>query len=120
GFVFALWLPRPLGIDPKWGVAGLTVSAGLSGWVEFALLRRALTNRIGAVSLPHRFLITLWASAFAGAALGYELKRLMGTGHPWPLAVVSLGVFGTVYLGGTYVFGIDESRKTVDGLLRRI
>jgi putative peptidoglycan lipid II flippase len=120
GFVFALWLPRPLGIDPKWGVAGLTVSAGLSGWVEFALLRRALTGRIGAVSLHYKFLITLWTSAFAAAALGYGVKRLMGTGHPLPLAVMALGIYGVVYLSGTYLLGVDESRKSVDGVLRRM
>jgi putative peptidoglycan lipid II flippase len=119
GFVFALWLPRPLGIDPKWGVAGLTVSAGLSGWVEFALLRRALTGRIGAVSLHYKFLIMLWTSAFAAAALGYGVKRLMGTGHPLPLAVMALGIYGVVYLSGTYLLGVDESRKSVDGVLRR-
>jgi putative peptidoglycan lipid II flippase len=120
GFLFALWLPRPLGIDPKWGVAGLTISAGLSGWVEFVLLRRALTRRIGAVSLPHKFLIILWTSAFAGAALGFGVKRLMGTVHPWPLAVASLGTYGAVYLCGTYLLGIDESRKAVEGMLRRL
>src|SRR6185437_6654842 len=33
GFLFALWLPRPLGIDPKWGVADWTSPAGLPvGW----------------------------------------------------------------------------------------
>ena len=49
GYLFALPLPRLLGIDPRWGVAGLTLSAGMAGWVEFALLRRALQARIGAV-----------------------------------------------------------------------
>jgi len=120
GFLFALWLPRPLGIDPKWGVAGLTISAGLSGWVEFALLRRALTRRIGAVSLPHKFLIILWTSASAGAALGFGVKRLMGTVHPLPLAAASLGTYGAIYLCGTYLLGIGESRKAVEGVLRRL
>ena len=49
GYLFALPLPRLLGIDRHWGVAGLTLSAGIAGWVEFALLRRALQARIGAV-----------------------------------------------------------------------
>jgi putative peptidoglycan lipid II flippase len=114
GFVFALWLPRPLGIDMKWGVAGLTVSAGMSGWVEFALLRRALSRRIGTVSLPHRFLVTLWGSAFAAAALGYEVKKLMGTAHPWPLAMASLGVYGVVYFGATYALGVGECRAILN------
>ena len=40
--LFALPLPRLLGIEPRWGAAGLTASAGIAGWVEFALLRRGL------------------------------------------------------------------------------
>ena len=36
GYFFALPLPRLLKIDPHWGVAGLTLSAGMAGWVEFA------------------------------------------------------------------------------------
>ena len=47
GVVCALFLPRWLGIDQKWGVAGLTASAGVAGWVEFVLLRTALAQRIG-------------------------------------------------------------------------
>src|SRR5205807_1964996 len=34
GYLFAIPLPPLLGIDPKWGVAGLTVSAGIAGWIE--------------------------------------------------------------------------------------
>ncbi|HEV8176847.1 MAG TPA: murein biosynthesis integral membrane protein MurJ, partial [Gemmatimonadales bacterium] len=35
GYIFAIPLPLQLGIDPRWGAAGLTVSAGLAGWIEF-------------------------------------------------------------------------------------
>ncbi len=47
GYAFALPLPRLLHVAPSWGVAGLTLSAGIAGWVEFALLRRGLSRRIG-------------------------------------------------------------------------
>ena len=50
GYVCALWLPGWIGIDRRWGVAGLTASAGVAGWVEFTLLRRALNRRIGPFS----------------------------------------------------------------------
>ena len=33
-------------------MAGLTASAGVAGWVEFALLRSALNRRIGVTGLP--------------------------------------------------------------------
>ena len=38
GYVCALPLPRLLGLDQRWGAAGLTVSAGIAGWVEFMLV----------------------------------------------------------------------------------
>ena len=44
GYLFALPLPRALGVEPRWGAAGLTASAGIAGWVEFLLLRRALNR----------------------------------------------------------------------------
>src|SRR4029079_15698931 len=47
GYFFALPLPRMLNIPAVWGTAGLTASAGLSGWVEMMLLRRNLQARIG-------------------------------------------------------------------------
>ena len=39
GYLFAIPLPRMLGVPPLWGAAGLTASAGLAGWVEMLLLR---------------------------------------------------------------------------------
>ena len=32
GYLCAILLPPLLGIEPKWGVAGLTASAGVAGW----------------------------------------------------------------------------------------
>src|SRR5919206_2608735 len=42
GYLCALPLMRALGVELKWGAVGLTASAGVSGWVEFYLLRRKL------------------------------------------------------------------------------
>jgi putative peptidoglycan lipid II flippase len=120
GFIFALVLPRILHVDPKWGVAGLTASAGIAGWVEFSLLRRSLARRIGQTSLEPEFLMTLWATAFVAAGLAFGLKTTLGTSHPLPLAVVALGLYAAVYFGLTYYFGIEEAKGTVRGLLRRL
>src|SRR5207249_9428191 len=38
GYLCAIPLPVWIGIEPRWGVAGLTASAGFAGWVEFSLL----------------------------------------------------------------------------------
>src|SRR5213078_4743571 len=65
GYLFAIPLPRLLGIAPEWGVAGLTASAGLAGWVEMFLLRATLNARIGKTGLPASYIAQLWGSAIA-------------------------------------------------------
>ena len=71
GVIAALWLPHWLGLGQKWGVAGLTASAGVAGWVEFTLLRHALTERIGKTPLPVSFTIRLWSVAISAGAVAY-------------------------------------------------
>ncbi|MFP5204029.1 MAG: lipid II flippase MurJ, partial [Acidobacteriota bacterium] len=74
GYVCAMPLPRLLGIDRHWGAAGLTVSAGLAGWLEFALLRRALHRRIGATPSTVSRVVRLWLVAISAAVACYGIK----------------------------------------------
>ena len=76
GYLCALPLPPLLGLDRKWGVAGLTLSAGIAGWIEFALLRRSLARRIGAVRYSIARIAKLWLAALVAAAAGLALWRL--------------------------------------------
>jgi putative peptidoglycan lipid II flippase len=109
GYGMAFHLPGWLGLEPRWGTAGLTTSAGLAGWVEFILLRRGLNRRIGRTGLPVRFLTLLWLAAMIAAAAGWLVKLWLGIGHPIWLALGALGVFGSVYFGLTYRFGLPEA-----------
>ena len=120
GLLFAFEVPRWFGIDQKWGVAGLTASAGIAGWVEFALLRHALNGRIGATGLPADFSIKLWSIAFFGAALGYLVKQGIGPKHPIISAMLVLPLYAFVYIGGSMLAGIEEPRVAVQTVLSRI
>jgi putative peptidoglycan lipid II flippase len=120
GLVFAFEVPRWVGIEARWGVAGLTASAGIAGWVEFVLLRHALGQRIGKTPLPAAFTFKLWSFAFLAAGLGYWVKTLLGTAHPWPLAAAVLSLYGTVYFACTAAAGIPESKSTLRVVSRRL
>jgi len=111
GYLFALPLPIWIGINPRWGVAGLTVSAGLAGWVEFALLRRGLKRRIGAMGLPAVLLVKLWLSAGVAAAAAWGAKLMLGPRGPIPVAVVVLGLFGLIYFTLTFLLGVEECTR---------
>lgn len=120
GFLFAIPLPGWIGIDQKWGVAGLTASAGIAGWFEFTLLRRGLSARIGGVSIPGPFVVKLWSTALCGGIVGYTLKLAIGSSHPRPLALVILPIYGIIYFGGTALLGVEESNAFLSSLMRRI
>jgi putative peptidoglycan lipid II flippase len=120
GFLFALGLPHWLGFDAKWGVAGLTASAGIAGWVEFSLLRHALGERIGRTPLPASFTGRLWTVALAGGVVGFVLKMLIGLGHPKLTGLVVLPVYGVIYFAGTAMLGVQESRSFMESAMRRL
>jgi putative peptidoglycan lipid II flippase len=120
GLIAAFPLPRWIGIDPKFGVAGLTLSAGIAGWVEFSLLRWSLSKRIGRAPLPFSFTAKLWISSLAGALLGYALKMTLGVRHPLPLATVVIVLYGATYFGGTVLLRVPEAKATVKATLRQL
>ncbi len=120
GLFFAFPLPRWLGIDPKWGVAGLTVSAGIAGWVEFSLLRIALRNRIGPAPLGVKFLSSLWAVSALAAWVGYMVKLTLGVRHPLPLATVVVILYCAIYFGFTALLAIPESRAVFRTIYRQL
>jgi len=110
GYLCALPLPPLLGLDPRWGVVGLTASAGFCGWLELALLRNSLKERIGKTGLPSSFIFKLCLAAGAGAAAGWAGKWMMDLSYPIPLAIVSLGLYGAVYFGIAAAFRVPEAR----------
>ncbi len=99
GYLCALKLPGWLGIDTRWGIAGLTASAGVSGWVEYVLLRRSLAVRIGEEPVGVRYLARLWLSACLAAAVAWAIRlALPGLRQPQLRAVVVLIPYGVTYL----------------------
>jgi putative peptidoglycan lipid II flippase len=113
GYVCALWLPGWLGIDRRWGVAGLTASAGVAGWVEFTLLRRALNRRIGQTGLPVRLVASLWASAAIAAAVAWGIKLALGPHDPRLVGAAVLGPYGIVYFSMTYLLRVEECARAL-------
>jgi putative peptidoglycan lipid II flippase len=99
GYLFSLPLPRALGIDPNWGVAGLTASAGIAGWVEFTLLRRGLQLRIGHVEFSALRVVKLWIAALSAAALAWTLHHFLHHGSTALRGILVLTLYGAAYLG---------------------
>jgi putative peptidoglycan lipid II flippase len=113
GYLFALPLPRLFGIDPHWGAAGLTASAGVAGWVEFSLLRSRLNARIGVTGIPARFVATLWLCAGIAVAAGWGMRvATVGRNH-LVAGLLVLATYGVIYLGTTLLAGVPEARTAL-------
>lgn len=120
GYLAAIPLPGWIGIPPRWGVAGLTASAGVASWVEFALLRHGLNRRIGQTGVPPAFLATLWIAAIAAAAAGWVIRFAAAPADPRIAALAVLAPFGAAYFAITSAVRVEESRALIGRLSRLI
>lgn len=120
GFLCSIPLPHWLGIDPKWGAAGLTASAGAAGWVEFALLRRTLNRRIGTTGLPGGLVARLWLSALVAAAAAWAVKFAVGLKHPRSGGLAIVAAYGLSYFAIAWLLRIEECASVVRRFTRLV
>ena len=114
GYLCALVLPPMIGIAADWGAAGLTASAGIAGWIEFALLRASLTRRIGHTGLAASYSARLWMAGVAGAAAAWGVRIALPPLDPLIRGAAVLPVFGAGFLAGAMML-----RVAVPGLRKR-
>jgi putative peptidoglycan lipid II flippase len=110
GYICAIQVPPAIGVAQRWGVAGLTASAGVAAWVEFSLLRLTLNRRIGWTGVQRRYLARLWAIALAAAAVALAVKYAFH-GGPRLKALAVIPAYGGVYLGLAYWMGVPELQR---------
>jgi putative peptidoglycan lipid II flippase len=118
GYLAALKFPGWFGYDPKLGVAGLTASAGIAGWVEFFLLRRGINSRIGQTGVKASLTLRLWIGALIAAAIAWGLKLGIHTTHTLIGAIVTLLAYGVSFLLIATQMRIPEA-VTMTARLRR-
>jgi putative peptidoglycan lipid II flippase len=119
GAIAALVLPGLLGIDAKWGAVGLTIAAGISGHLEFLILRRGLCRRIGRFSLPQVELAKLWGAALVAGLAATGVRLLLADLHHLALAAAVIPAFCAAYLAATSALDIPEAAVLTARLRRR-
>jgi len=107
GYLCAIILPPELGMARRWGVAGLSASAGVAAWVEFSLLRWKLNRRLGSTGLDRPYLARLWGMALAASIAALAVRFSLHAG-PRLTALAVIPVYGGVYLGLAYWLRVPE------------
>jgi putative peptidoglycan lipid II flippase len=100
------------------GPVGLAVGASLGAWVEWALLKRALTALLGGVGTGSARLARMFAAALAAAVAAYAASRSISV-HALLEAAVAAFVFGAVYLGVAAALGLEQAAALLKRLQRR-
>ncbi len=119
GYIFAIPLPRWLGIPQVWGAAGLTASAGIAGWVEMLMLRRTLNGRIGKTGLEFGYISRLWIGAAVAAAIAWGAKLSAPPLHPVLLALLVLIPYGVAFFGIAFAFRLPEASSALGRIWTR-
>ena len=120
GASMALYLPKTLGIASQWGAAALALASSIVGWIELALLRRKLNQRIGETGLPVKYALMLLSAALAAGGIAFAAKVASGEMHRVLLAGAVLGIFALVYGGVTLAMGIPEARALAQRVGKRL
>lgn len=121
GYFAAVYVPPMLGLELQWGTVGLTLTAGIAGWVEFLLLRRSLNSKIGKTGLPFDFVVKLWTAAIISAGIGWAVKLAVGNSmHPIIIAFLVTIPYGAAYFLIASLFKIKEARAIVNRVTRMI
>ncbi|HEV7777965.1 MAG TPA: murein biosynthesis integral membrane protein MurJ [Luteibacter sp.] len=120
GLACALWLPGAFGVAPQWGAVGLTASAGIAGWIEFYLLRRAMNAKLGATGVRASTMLKLWLAAGLAASVACTAEYFGPAEGPIVTAMFVLGSYGIAYFAVTFLLRIKECEAMLAKLRRRI
>ncbi|MGH7663854.1 MAG: murein biosynthesis integral membrane protein MurJ [Gemmatimonadaceae bacterium] len=110
GYFLALRLPDWLGVNPRWGLVGLTAAAGIAAWVEYLLLRQRLSARLGGARVGVSLLARLWGAGLLAAAAGWGARLLTDAAPRLVGGFLVLAVFGASYLGLAALLGVPQVR----------
>jgi putative peptidoglycan lipid II flippase len=119
GYLFAFPVPRMLGLPAWTGAIGLTASAGMAGWVEYYLLRRAITARIGPTGSSRGAIVRLWLAALLAGGAGWLVMHFLSARHQSVRGLAALAVFAITYGICTLAFGVPEAKSLVARFTRR-
>jgi len=115
GYVSGVRLPQWLGVDPAYGIVCLTTASSIAGWLEFGLLRRKLSQRIGGFGLAWSFLLPTLAAAVMASGIGFGAKvgmaSLWSTAPAYVVALPVCGAFGVVYFLVAAILGVSQAQN---------
>ncbi len=118
-FLFAIFIPRYLGLPEKSGLRGIGYASAIGALVEFLLLRRGLQRKLPRTENLTGYIVRLFVCAGLAAAASVGASLLVVdhvSPHPIVEGFSAACTFGIVYFGAAAALGVPEFQK----LFRRV
>ncbi len=140
GYYAVQILPGQLGLPAHLGAVFITMTTGLTAWVEMLLLRRALKKELGTLPSVGPQLAKVWPAALVAGVIALGVKVWLGTRFgtvgavtsEWggsmlapvdlpriPVSLGILGLFGALYGVGCVLLRVPQATAIVRRVLRR-
>ncbi len=119
GYFAALHLPAIIGVSARLGVVGITAASGMSGWLEYILLKRSISRHIGNTRMGSSYMFSLWFSSIIAAGAAWAVKIAANIHTPVFAAIIILGTYGVVYFAVAFALKVPEVRHMKNFLAKR-
>ena len=119
GYAFTFPLKMRFSLSVAEAAAGLVASAGVAGWLEYLLIKKALTKRIGKVTGVLTYFLKYWAAGLGAGFVAFGCKMMVLELSPVPRGLLVLGLFGVLYLANAAMLGGEETLEILAPLVRR-
>jgi putative peptidoglycan lipid II flippase len=120
GWLFAFPVPAWFGLPARLGLVGLTASAGIAAWIEFALLRSSMNSRIGWSGLRLPYMAALWGLAISAAAPALAIKFWMKGISPLMSGFLVILVYGFMYFIGAVALRIPDAIQLLRAVFEKL
>jgi putative peptidoglycan lipid II flippase len=103
------------------GAVGLSLAAGASSWIEFALLRRRVRRLLGpSVRVGGGTMGRIAVALIPAIVAGIGLRSLVADIPPLLAGPVAVAGMGLVYVAAARALGVDEATRLVATVRRRL
>jgi putative peptidoglycan lipid II flippase len=140
GYYAVRILPGQLGLPEHLGAVFITITTGMTAWLEMALLRRALRRELGALPSTGRQLAKVWPAAIGAGLVALGVKAWLGTkfgvvgavSTEWggavfappelpriPMSLGLLGLYCALYGVGCVVLRVPQASAIMRRVVRR-
>lgn len=120
GYLMVTKMHEWIGFDHKWSAIALVGASGISGWIEFVLIEKALSKKIGRFYLDFGNIKLIIVSALLSGAIASLTRFFISSNYPLLRGAFGLGIFSMSYGLVSLYFKIPQAIRIWNRIYKKI